>query len=224
MFPITSVRTVVTPACTMYDKRMQAILVHPRKRTETGKPIAAFVCFLFAGCASTSPAHGAPPVERPPATEQESLVAARTGLWDVTETVWASPDAAPVTTTGLVAERRVIGTMLQEVLRVGKDVNSPIDRIDYLRYSRAEGHWDYVSMDTRADVGIMPAWSFNAGDGTRIDLTFAPFALPTGMTLHMTQVITFEGPDRDRKDQSFLVADGTGRAWLAHRYVYVRRH
>lgn len=43
------------------------------------------------------------------------------------------------------------------------------------------------------------------------------------MMLHMTEVITFEGSDRDRKDQQFLVADGTGRAWLAHRYVYVRR-
>ena len=69
----------------------------------------------------------------------------------------------------------------------------------------------------------MPAWSFAAGDGTRIDLAFAPFALPTGMMLHMTEVITFEGPDRDTKDQQFLVADGTGKPWLAHRYVYVRR-
>lgn len=44
------------------------------------------------------------------------------------------------------------------------------------------------------------------------------------MMLRMTEVITFEGSDRDRKDQHFLVADGTGRTWLAHRYVYVRRH
>ena len=199
---------------------------HLRKRIEAARhfgPIAAFSGLLLAGCASTSPAHSAPPADRPRATERDSLIAARTGLWDVTETVWASPGAAPVTTTGLVAERRIIGTMLQEVLRVGENPSSPVDRIDYLRYSRSEGHWDYVSMDTRADVGIMPAWSFAAGDNTRIDLTFAPFALPTGMMLHMTEVITFEGPDRDRKDQQFLVADGTGRAWLAHRYVYVRR-
>src|SRR3954447_12168005 len=40
----------------------------------------------------------------------------------------------------------------------------------------------------------------------------------------ITEVITFEDSDRDRRDQQFLVADGSGRAWLAHRYVYVRRH
>jgi hypothetical protein len=122
---------------------MKTIVIHhPRKRIEAGKHfglIAAFFGFLLAGCASTSPAHSAPPVEQPRATEQESLIAARTGLWDVTETVWASPGAAPVTTTGLVAERRMIGTMLQEVLRVGENVSSPVDRIDYLRYSRSEG-------------------------------------------------------------------------------------
>src|SRR4051794_37681134 len=170
---------------------MKVIVINnPRKRLQAAPhlgPIAAFFGFLLAGCASTLPAHSAPPVDRPRATERDSLIAARTGLWDVTETVWASPGAAPVTTTGLVAERRMMGTMLQEVLRVGENPSSPVDRIDYLRYSRSEGHWDYVSMDTRADVGIMPAWSFAAGDNTRIDLTFAPFALPTGMMLHMTE-------------------------------------
>ena len=34
------------------------------------------------------------------------------GIWEVTETVWDSPNAAPVGTTGLVAERRMIGSLL----------------------------------------------------------------------------------------------------------------
>ena len=37
---------------------------------------------------------------------ENAKIEQRVGLWDVTETVWASPGVAPVTTTGLVAERR----------------------------------------------------------------------------------------------------------------------
>jgi hypothetical protein len=41
-------------------------------------------------------------------------MAAYASLWDVTETVWDKPGGNPVTTTGLVAERRMIGSYLQE--------------------------------------------------------------------------------------------------------------
>jgi hypothetical protein len=33
-------------------------------------------------------------------------------------------------------------------------------RISYLTYSRVEGRWQYVSLDTRFPTGIMPAWSY----------------------------------------------------------------
>ena len=46
-----------------------------------------------------------------------SILAQRVGLWDVTETEWASPTAPPVTTKGLVAERVLMGTLLQEIIR-----------------------------------------------------------------------------------------------------------
>ncbi len=39
----------------------------------------------------------------------------------------------------------------------------------------------------------------------------------------MTQAITLQGPDRDMKEQYFLLADGTGTKWLAHKYEYTRR-
>ena len=41
--------------------------------------------------------------------------------------------------------------------------------------------------------------------------------------LHMRQEIIVQGADRDVKDQYFTLADGTGNAWLANRYAYVRR-
>src|SRR3954471_5243517 len=54
---------------------MKAIVIHhPRTRIEAGQhfgPIAAFFGFLLAGCASTSPARSAPPVEPARATEQD---------------------------------------------------------------------------------------------------------------------------------------------------------
>lgn len=161
---------------------------------------------------------------------ENEAMARLAGIWDVTETVWDAPGAAPATTTGLVAERLMIGSMLQEVLRPESDTSAPaIKRIDYLHFNRVEGRWDYVSMDTRAPVGIMPAWSFTRGDGSGIVLLFQPFAIPgggieaTGQMLRMDTVITRQGPDRDTKDQHFILADGTGTKWLAHRYAYARR-
>jgi hypothetical protein len=39
----------------------------------------------------------------------------------------------------------------------------------------------------------------------------------------MEQIIRYETPDRDVKEQYFTLADGTGTKWLAHRYAYARR-
>ena len=71
---------------------------------------------------------------------ENAAMAAYTGLWDVTETVWDKPGGDPVTTTGLVAERRMIGSYLQEFIRPASDTsNQDIKRIDYLSFQRVEG-------------------------------------------------------------------------------------
>jgi len=158
------------------------------------------------------------------------LIARRAGLWDVTESVWPSPGATPVVTTGLVAERRMTGTLLQEFIRPPADeAHEDVRRTDLLCFNRLEGRWDYVSFDMRAPVGLMSAWSAESGDGSTIEIHFAPFAVvgagqePTGQMLRMQQFIRFQGPDRDVKDQYFTLADGTGSRWLAHQYAYTRR-
>ncbi len=178
-----------------------------------------------------SPAQDAPPAARRlmqlgPENEQ---IAGRAGLWDVTQTVWDAPGAAPKSV-ALVAERRMIGSLLQETLHPAADgLGGPINRIDYLKFNRVEGRWDYVSLDTTAVVGIMPAWSYTRGDGGSILLSFQPFATvgsgaaPSGQMLRMEQVISFTGPDQDTKDQYFILADGSGTKWLAIRYAYARR-
>ncbi len=154
----------------------------------------------------------------------------RVGLWNVTETVWSAPGAAPVTTTGLVAERRMVGSMLQEMLHSASDRSgNAIKRIDYLSFNRVEGRWNYVSMDMRAPVGIMSADSFGRETPERIHLAFQPFAVAgagtavAGQMLRMDQIIARQGPNHDTKDQHFIMADGAGTMWLAHRYTYVRQ-
>lgn len=174
--------------------------------------------------------------ETPPAEErlnelgtENSWQAERVGLWDVVQTSRVSPEAEP-TTADLVAERTMVGSFLQEIVRPASGSNtSDIARIDYLSFNRVEGRWKYVSMDTRAPVGIMPAASYGRGEEGRIDLTFEPFAVAgteadaSGRMLRMEQSIIRENADRDRKDQYFVVADGTGQRWLGNRYAYTRR-
>jgi hypothetical protein len=154
----------------------------------------------------------------------------RSGLWDVVETVWDRPGGEPVTTSGLVAERVMPGSMLQEILRDPADMgHGAVARTDMLTYNRMEGRWDYVSFDTRAPVGLMPAWSNDAGADDAITLVFAPFAVPApggaaiGQLLRMEQVIRLSDDAHDVKDQYFTLADGSGTRWLAHRYAYRRR-
>lgn len=161
---------------------------------------------------------------------ENSALQQRVGHWSVTETLWNTPGAAPITTTGLVAERRMMGSMLQELLRPASDASAvSVKRIDYLTFNRVEGRWEYVSMDLRAPVGIMTAQSLVRGSSAKIEITFQPFAVAgsgpavTGQMLRMSQVITHESPDHDSKDQYFDMADGSGTMWLAHRYSYSRR-
>ena len=95
--------------------------------------------------------------------------------------------------------------------------------MDYLSFNRIEGRWKYVSMDTRAPVGIMSAASFGRGQKGHIDITFEPFSLPgSGQLLQMNQIISAPDANHDRKDQRFVLADGSGKMWLGQRYDYTR--
>jgi hypothetical protein len=160
---------------------------------------------------------------------ENGAMAAYTGLWDVTESVWDTPGSNPVTTTGLVAERRMVGSYLQEFLRPESDIyNQDIKRIDYLSFQRVEGRWKYVSIEMRAPVGIMPAYSYDRGDAAGVVLVHDPFAVAggesevAGQMVRMKTVVTRDGPDRDVKNQYVILADGSGTVWLAHRYAYTR--
>lgn len=160
---------------------------------------------------------------------ENSWMAARVGTWDVVETVWDSADG-PAKTNKMVAERKMIGSYLQEMLSSPPGEAAPgVKRIDYLSFNRVEGRWKYVSMETRAAVGMMTAQSYDRGSQKRIDIRFDPFTVPgpgtnvSGQMLRMEQSIIQQDANHDRKDQYFTLADGNGANWLAHRYAYTRR-
>ena len=161
---------------------------------------------------------------------ENSRMARRAGIWDVVETTWASPEDAKPTTQKLVAERKMIGSFLQEIIApTANAAPADIKRIDYLSFNRVEGRWKYISMDTRAAVGMMPAASDEPGENGMITFTFEPFAITggradvTGQMLRMKQIFIEKDADHDRKDQYFAPAGGDGKMRLGHRYEYVRR-
>ena len=158
-------------------------------------------------------------------------LARRAGTWDVTFTNWDAPGAEPTVVTGLVAERRMIGPMLEEVLRPAPNaVGIPFVRIDDLTFNRLEGRWQYVSMDSRVPFGLMTAASLDADPEQRVFVTFTPFATTgsgpaaSGQMFRMEQVIQRQDDDHETKDQYFTPAGGTPTKWLAKRYSYTRRH
>lgn len=161
------------------------------------------------------------------ATRETAALSAQEGAWTVTDTFWARPDAAPTVGTGLVADRRMVGGLLEETLHAA-ETSKPL-RIDYLCYDATAGQWRYVSIEARVPVAPMSASSFERDAPDRITLRFDPFAAPAvapgwaGRMLRMEEVITRDGPDHETKDQYFILADGTATPWLAHRYDYRRR-
>jgi hypothetical protein len=159
---------------------------------------------------------------------EERQLAERAGTWNVVATMWPAPDAEPIVTDGLIAERTLIGPYLQEIMRPGPDGGPDFQRIDYLSYDRVEGRWKYVSLDTRLPVSIMPASSFGAAEDDVLRLLFEPLGFVgfgtevDGKLTRADLVITSHSAGHERKEQHFISADGTGRQWLAVQYEYRR--
>ncbi len=162
--------------------------------------------------------------------EAQALVQ-RTGTWDVTITSWEKPGAKPVVLTGLVAERRMIGPMLEEVLHtVPGAPGASFTRADFLTFNRLEGRWQYMSMDGRVPDGMMTAYSLDADPEQHIFMSFLPFANANvigasaiGQLWRMEQTIVREDANHERKSQYFTVAGSAPVKWLGMTYSYTRR-
>jgi hypothetical protein len=210
----------------------------PRRRLWlTGAFLLGFHVAIGAACA---PALAQPPARstgpggaitrmQAPGPEGEEL-ASRTGRWDVVITLRLTPDAKPIVTRGVIAERSMVGNYLEEVMKPAPGSRTPdFRRIAYLTYNRVEGRWQYVSLDTRFPVGIMPARSFEKPVGGVLVLEFDTLAFVgfgaevEGRMIQSNFVIERDSVDHEVGQQYWTQADGTGRRWLAVQYEYTRR-
>ncbi|MHA6643482.1 hypothetical protein [Mesorhizobium sp. A623] len=160
----------------------------------------------------------------------EQMLAKQTGTWDVVASLWTAPGAQPIVARGLVAERTMIGPILQEIMKPAPGGTTPdFTRIDYLNFDRVEGRWKYVSMDTRFPVSIMPARSFGPAIDGKIDVQFEPQGFVgfgpevEGRFMVSDMAISSSDVDHMLKEQHVMMANGTGKSWLFVRYEYTRR-
>ncbi|HEV8577664.1 MAG TPA: DUF1579 family protein [Thermoanaerobaculia bacterium] len=195
----------------------------------TTRTLLVVVFSLFCTASSMASAQTAAQRMSKPGPEEEQLTQ-RAGVWDVVATLWPAPGAEPIVSKGLIAERTMIGPLLQEIMRPAPGSATPdFRRIDFLTYDRVEGRWKYVSMDTRFPVSIMPAWSFGGERNGVLTLYFEPLAFVgfgkevEGRMMRSDMVITHPSADHELKQQHFVMADGTGKEWLAVQYEYTRR-
>jgi len=152
------------------------------------------------------------------------------GTWEVTATLRPTFEAKPTVTKHLVATRVFVGRYLAETMKPEPGSQEPdFTRVDYLTFNRVEGRWQYVSIDTRMPVGIMPARSFSRGTDKQLTFEFEPIAFVgmgdkvEGTMVRSNLVVTRDGNDHQVKEQHWVLADGTGREWVAVRYEYRRK-
>jgi hypothetical protein len=88
------------------------------------------------GSAGAEPASAAARMSAP--GPEAEVLARDVGSWDVVATLRVAPDAKPIVTRGLVAERTLIGLYLQEVMKPAPGSRPDFTRIDYQTYSRVE--------------------------------------------------------------------------------------
>lgn len=161
---------------------------------------------------------------------ETARLAQRAGVWDLTLTMRPAPGAKPLVWNNLIAERKMVGVFLEEVIRPapGSD-QADFRRISYLTYNRIEGRWQYVSLDTRFPAGIMPAYSVDRQTPEHIVLEFESLAFPgwgegvDGWMLRSSYEVKLEDNDHEVARQYWTRADGSGERWLGVEYRYVRQ-
>jgi hypothetical protein len=122
----------------------------------------------------------------------------------------------------------MVGDLLEEELHK-PGLERPL-RLDYLEYDAIAGQWRYVSIETRAPVPPMSAPSFGRDAPERITLCFEPFLRSRshpagrGACYAWSKSSRATDPITIPRISFFILADGSGIRWLAHRYDYRRQH
>jgi hypothetical protein len=185
-------------------------------------------------CAGTAALHAEAPAAMPRAGSTASgpeieRLTRRVGDWDVVMTLRTAPNARPVVIAGLLAERTIIGPYLQEIMRPAPGSKVPdFRRIDYLTHNTLQRRWQYLSMDTRAAVGLMFAQGVGSDQGGDVTVYFADFPAPTefgpelaGHFVRARHVLTRESESREVVRQYWTV--GAFPEWVGVQYEYTRR-
>jgi hypothetical protein len=185
------------------------------------------VCAATAGLRAEAPAarNAGSVASRP----ENDRLAQRVGGWDVVMTLRTAPNAKPIVIAGLIAERTVIGPYLQEIMRPAPSSKVPdFRRIDYLTYNTLQRRWQYLSMDTRAAVGLMFAQGVGSDQAGDLTVYFTDFPVPTefgpelaGHFMRARHVLTRESDSREVVRQYWTV--GAFPEWVAVQYEYTRR-
>jgi hypothetical protein len=208
-------------------------VLHPRLIRICGRAaIAAALAIAASGARAQAPTDTTLAAVRMSAPGVEATALAKEiGTWNVVTTMQLSPEAKPVVIPGLTAERTMVGLYQQEIMRPAAGSKVPdFRRIAFLTYDRVDGRWQYVSLDTRAPVGIMPAFGSEKAVGNKLTLQFENLALVgvgkevEGRMVHSNLVITHLSDEHELVQQFWTQADGTGRQWLAVQYEYTRAH
>ena len=192
-------------------------------------PVLLATLSSFAATDSKPPEPGAAERMQQSGPEEQQLKR-RAGTWTVKATFRPTPDAQPSVTEQLVAERKMVGLYMEEVMHPDVGAKMPdFRRLAYQYYSRVEGRWQYVSMDTRFPVGIMPAYSFAKESEGKLTMEFESLAFVglgsevEGRMIRSNLEIARDSDDHEFVRQYWVQADGTGRKWLAVEYEYTRR-
>jgi hypothetical protein len=155
------------------------------------------------------------------------------GTWDVTATMRPTPDAVPIVVDGLVAERSMMGLYLHEEMKPAPGSKVPaFQRVDYLTFDPVQARWAYVSLDTRAAIGILFARSYEAPAAAAaaapgpITVFFDTFANPgvgpdVGFAARARHVDEMDGEDHQFKRQ-YWTKPGVAE-WMAIQYEYKRK-
>lgn len=164
-----------------------------------------------------------------PGYEEEQLQQ-RTGTWTVKMTFRPTPDAKPIVTEQLVADRKMVGLYMEETMHPDAGAKVPdFSRVAYQYYSRVEGRWQYVSLDTRFPVGIMPAYSFAGETDGKLTMVFESLAFVglgkevEGRMIRSNLEISRPSNSHEFVRQYWVQADGTARQWPAVEYEYTRK-
>lgn len=90
--------------------------------------------------------------------DEDSALASRAGTWRVEAVIRGSADCVSVIETGLRAVRHMAGPYLVEIMGAAPGSGkADFSRRVYLRHFADEHRWQYVSLDGRFPIGVLPA-------------------------------------------------------------------